>query len=203
MPNCLDCPAGFFQNKKSSTSCTSCQAGTACKKKQILPYHCPSGWISTTDESTICIACSAGKASFEERSTRCTTCFAGTVSNADNSSSCHECETGRYSEQDFGLTCKDCPQGWAINATSSPACEKCPLGNRSIDVIKSTGCTSCVLGEIQPPNTRKCHKCYPGYYSFYAGEQLAVEFAEEAGKEDFALCHSCPEGAICRGGHRK
>jgi hypothetical protein len=133
----------------------------------------------------------------------CTICIAGKVSSADNSSSCHECETGRFSEADQSLLCKSCPQGYAINQTSSSTCNYCPIGNRSIDSIQSTGCMSCLLGEIQVPNTRSCHLCYPGYFSFYPGEQMPVDFSEEAGKEDQALCNSCPEGAICRGGHRK
>jgi hypothetical protein len=45
--------------------------------------------------------------------------------------------------------------------------------------------------------------CYTGFYSLYRGEELPTEFAtDKVGYEDNALCHLCPTGAECLGGHR-
>lgn len=63
--------------------------------------------------------------------------------------------------------------------------------------INSTTCTACILGEVQTPLTRTCWKCNQGFYSLYAGEQLATEFDED--DPDLAKCHTCPEGGVCRG----
>ena len=54
-----------------------------------------------------------------------------------------------------------------------------------------------MMGEIQTPKTRTCFKCNIGYFSVYAGEQLATEF--DVNDPTLAECHPQPEGGICRG----
>ena len=126
---------------------------------------------------------------------------------------CESCTRGQYAPNELSLRCDKCPQGWSINATDSPSCLHCAEGSQSypsrppgsIDNGPSggTSCVGCELGWIQTPQTRTCWMCYTGFYSLYRGEELPTEFAtDKVGYEDNALCHLCPTGAECLGGHR-
>ena len=214
MPACLLCPGGWSAQSNKSLHCDPCQAGEACPTASSVPFACPSGWMSPIDQSTVCQACAAGKSASGDKNTNCFTCLPGKYAPVDNSSTCFSCTPGKYTDVELSLHCTDCPQGWKTNRSNSPKCEQCAVGNQSYPtrprgmyeqpgLDRGTGCNSCMLGWIQTPNTRTCWECHVGMYSLYRGEQLPTKFATaKKGQEDEALCHLCPEGAVCDGAYR-
>lgn len=147
----------------------------------------------------MCNPCVAGRAQKEPRQTKCDICSPGTFSDSEHATACLSCKKGTFSDVVSSLKCDSCPQGYAINVSSSANCDRCPMRYKSNLEQDATTCIKCKLGEIQTPDTRTCWKCVAMTFSLRAGEQLPTEFDED--DSSLAVCHLCPEGAICRGGH--
>ena len=74
---CLDCPLGYFTNqRKSSTTCSDCPAGTAglgCRICQAGKYR------GTSDDLSKCLDCNAGFFAFSSGAPFCLDCDAGMI----------------------------------------------------------------------------------------------------------------------------
>jgi hypothetical protein len=197
MVNCLPCPGGWVNEKPKNTACKSCTAGLACPAASALAYTCPSGYVSSSDNSISCQDCPEGRAQPLAKSASCNNCPRGKYSAFIASNACSSCRMGEFADVINSLKCSVCPQGYKSNVSASPECTFCPLKYKSTLEENSTSCTACIMGEIQTPKTRTCFKCNQGFYSLFAGEQLATEFDDK--DPSLAKCHPQPEGAVCRG----
>ena len=208
--DCPMCPSGFYATGRMNYECKVCDAGTACPTGTGAPKICPAGWYSEKPRSTECQRCSVGYASLTPKSAACVLCKSGRFAPVVNSTECTACDRGMFVNASRSEGCFFCPRGWAdLRRNASAFCRRCPVKWRSSVILDpglgSTDCIPCRLGEVQPPDSGKCHFCSPGTFSLYPGEQSVVAEWNDGdtpeGELPWAMCHACSEGAICRGGH--
>lgn len=191
--SCDICPAGFYQDQTSQSSCKSCSVG-----RYIM--------FPGADFASYCEACPEGYSTIGHFRS-CTICPVGRF-NANIGSTCKDCPRGKYNFNEGASTqelCKDCPAGKYLNSlgTSSSSCKACP-GGRSSDK-GSPLCGPCPKGKyagftiVEDKSVLECLDCSAGMYNDQKGQSsckqcISGKYGTENGLQAAGRCKICEPG---------
>ena len=164
----------------STSSCSTCGAGTYSTGGAGSCSTCPSGYTSAagaTAQNKCYISVSAGKYIGTANSATQSTCAAGKYKAAHtvyygSTSSCSTCGAGTYSTAGAG-SCTTCPSGYtsAAGATAQNRCYINVSAGKYIGTANSSTQTNCAAGKYKAAHTvyygstSSCSTCGAGTYS--------------------------------------
>ena len=164
----------------STSSCSTCGAGTYSTGGAGSCTTCPSGYTSdagATAQNKCYIKVSAGKYIGTANSATQTSCAAGTSKGAHtvyygSTSSCSTCAAGTYSTGG-AESCTTCPSGYtsAAGATAQNKCYISVSAGKYIGTANSATQSTCAAGKYKTAhtvyygNTSSCDTCPTGYTS--------------------------------------
>ena len=179
------CPAGTYKathtvNYGSTSSCSTCAAGTFSTGGATTCTTCPTGYTSATGataQNKCYITVEAGKYIGTANSATKTNCAAGTASSQHtvyygSTSSCGKCAAGTYSLVGSSV-CTTCPTGYTSDegATAENKCYINVEAGKYIATAKSATKSTCAAGTskiahtVYYGNTSSCGQCTVGTYS--------------------------------------
>ena len=164
----------------STSSCSTCSAGTYSTSGAGSCTTCPSGYTSAagaTAQNKCYISVGTGKYIASAGSSSQSTCAAGTSKAAHtvyygSTSSCSTCSAGTYSTSGAG-SCTTCPSGYtsASGATAQNKCYISVAAGKYLGTANSTSVSNCAAGKYKAAHTvnygstSSCSTCDGGTYS--------------------------------------
>ena len=200
---CLNCPAGFYNNVPGAQFCKMCPAPYTSRPGQTyciptLCDGCPIGkYLDDVhgENEQQCIECQAGTYSMGSCDS-CIHCPLGTFSNS-SSSACEQCPYNSYSNSTQSIQCHACPPHYFTSdtgSTSQATCQSCASGYQRLDGMSE--CEACAEGSESHPGGA-CTLCPGGQCICASGEIRTDSGCAKcaAGKySDGAQCQNCPPG---------
>jgi hypothetical protein len=187
MKSCIDCPAGFFSETRS-TACLECKAGRASPIQSQSCIECVSGKYSNEFQMSECLSCPKNSYANQNGATNCTQCPANGLTLYSGSSNILQCIclSGYFGVPYQGEACKACPSQIGVSCPDESVIPFVEAGHwrtpglpdAILDCIPSSACpltgfsniTTCeegytgyICGDCQPLQyfrlDDKCRKC--------------------------------------------
>ena len=168
---CTPC-VGTCYTCTSSSSCTSCVAGTSLSQNSCIA-SCPDGQYSS---NKVCVACATGCKTCSGTAASCLTCSSTYFMVAASSSCVDTCPTGLYPDP-ISLSCIGCQSPCTTCTGTQNNCTGCISGkylqgNACVDTCPTGyytlngACAQCPTGCVSCLSTAVCTACLSGYYTY-------------------------------------
>ena len=214
-PECLVCPAGYYNNELPNASIGTRTNISLCKQCAYARYIDDQGILANKhDEASDCNSCEGGKF-WTNFNISCTVCPAGTFRSEDetNKTVCTACPAGTYLD-DNGIradlhaskqNCKSCPDG-QISRVGSTLCFSCPAGWATSSTLnRNSICLRCEAGRKSSANGMRCDACERGHYQPTEGLTYCLPClpGKIGNTTNMLRCHLCPRGKFSKAAGRE
>lgn len=172
---CRNCPANFYNDVLSATSCKPCPPRTFAPRVATSRFsciRCMRGWhVQKLQRRVACGRCPEGYEAPPSNPLVCTPCPRGYFRNISSVYGCKPCQAGRFNNETGMAYCTKCSPGTYQDREGQTACKKCPPGGVSKLGAKQCrarcgkgekGCFFCRAGTGLNELTGKCERCAPG-----------------------------------------
>ena len=174
--NCLDCPAGQYQDLSGQTACKNCDPGK---------YQNSTG-------QTACKNCNQGQYQNSTGQTACKDCNPGQYQNSTGQTACKDCNPGQYQDIAGKTSCLSCTIGNMCPASGASEPTACSSGQYQ-DTTGQTACKSCdskvEFCSVCEKDDGTCTQCKSGFNLCDGQCKCAADHYLSGG-----TCVNCPSG---------